>query len=26
VPKFKITNYGYGYSYAFRADQWYFKN
>jgi peptide/nickel transport system substrate-binding protein len=26
VPEFTITNYGYGYSYAFRADQWYFKN
>jgi peptide/nickel transport system substrate-binding protein len=26
VPEFSITNFGYGYSYAFRADQWYFKN
>jgi peptide/nickel transport system substrate-binding protein len=26
VPEFTITNYGYGYSYAFRADQWYFIN
>jgi peptide/nickel transport system substrate-binding protein len=23
VPKYTITNYGYGYAYALRADQWY---
>ena len=26
VPKFNISNYGYGYSYGYRADQWYFKD
>jgi len=26
VAEYKITNFGYGYSYALRADQWFFKN
>ena len=26
VPEYEITNFGYGYGYALRADQWYFKD
>ena len=26
VPNYEIANYGYGYAFALRADQWYFKN
>jgi peptide/nickel transport system substrate-binding protein len=26
VPKYEIANFGYGYAFALRADQWYFKN
>jgi hypothetical protein len=25
VPKWTINTYGYGYSYPYRANQWYFK-
>ena len=26
VPKWTVDNYGYGYAYGYRADQWYFKD
>ena len=26
VPNYEIANYGYGYAFALRADQWYFKD